>query len=158
MKFFYIMAHQFVTIFLSPNTVTTLHFDHPISYCDRGVSKKALWSEYRRKKSAISFVPKIEGINTNMTCFMRNNEVFVFNLRWSNKVIHKNLVIKKAGTVRGGQVILKTKEFTLYDAGKNYYIESNKKKKLIVNEIIINKTGVISKWSPLIINGKEYHL
>lgn len=158
MKFFYILANQFVSIFLSANTVTTLHFNSEINYCDRGVSTEQLEVKYRRRKTSISLVPKVAAIDSNMTCYMKNSKIYVFNLKWSETRQHKNIVINDATQVKGGHKILETKSFKLFDAGKNYYLENKTNQKLMVNEILIDKLGIISKWSPLIINNQEYRL
>ena len=158
MKFFYVLANQFVSIFLSTNTITTLHFDSTIAYCDHGMSKEQLGMEHRRKRTSLSLVPKVNNIDSNMTCYMKNGEVYVFNLKWSDKRIHKNISIGKALRVKGGHKVLETKDFKLFDAGKNYYLENKTKKKLLVNESLIDKIGVASKWSPININGKDYQL
>lgn len=139
-------------------TVTTVHFDEPINYCDRGIPDSDLMVEYRRDKTSISLVPKASKIDSNMTCYMKNGDIFVFNLKWSEKRIHKNLVVKKGDLVNGGTKILENETFRLFDAGKNYYIENKTNKKLEVNENLIDKSGVISKWSPITINSKDYHL
>jgi len=158
MRFFYILANQFVSILLSANTVTTLHFDTEISYCDIGVSKQHLEIQYRRKRTSVSLIPKMEKIDSNMTCYMKNQKIYVFNLKWSSKRLHKNLVIKDAQSVKGGSKILETNTFKLFDAGKNYYLENKTRRKLLVNESFIDRTGIISKWSPIVVDGKEYHL
>ena len=158
MKFFYILANQFVSILLSANTVTTLHFDTEIAYCDRGVSKESLGVEYRRKRTTMALIPKTENIDSNMTCYMENGKIYVFNLKWSKKRLHKNLVVKDAHSTKGGSLILETKQFKLFDAGKNYYLENKTTAKLLVNEMIIDRTGIVSKWSPVIVNGEGFHL
>jgi hypothetical protein len=158
MKFFYVLANQFVSILLSSNTITTLHFNTEISYCDRGISSEHLGAQYRRQKTSISLVPKVENIDSNMTCYMKNGKIYVFNLKWSKKREHKNLVIKDAKSMKGGVKILETPSFSLFDAGENYYLENKTNSKLIVNESLLEKTGIVSKWSPVVINGKEYRL
>jgi len=158
MKFFYILANQFVTILLSANTVTSIHFNEAIQNCDYGANEKALAHVYRRRRTSLSLIPKVENINTNMTCYMESGKIRVFNIKWSQKNAHKNIAIFEAESKKGGVMVLETATFKLFDAGKNYYIESKKKGKINVNETVIEKAGVVSKWLPITVDGKEYSL
>lgn len=159
MKFFYILANQFVTILLSANTVTTLTFNNnEIVNCDYGVSKEVLDFKYRRKRTSISFIPKSDGINTNATCYMKNGRIYVFNIKFSKDRTHKNIVVYDAEAKKGGVKVFENEQVRIFDAGKNFYIENKTSKKISVNESLIDKTGISSKWSPIYVNGKEIHL
>lgn len=158
MKFFYILANQFLTILLSANTLTTLHFNEKIKYCDVGVSKDSLAIKYRRSKTSVSLAPFTK-IDSNMTCFMDSGKIYVFNLSWSKDRYHKNIVINdvvaKSG---GGKLILENAKFKLFDNGRSYFIENKLKKAISVNELPVKNSAVISKWSPIVVNGVEYRL
>lgn len=157
MKFFYIIASQFSTVLLQLYTATVLHFSEPISYCDLGVGKKILEEAYRRNRTTISLVPQVKKIKTNMTCYMKSGKIYVFNLNTTKKKPHKNIFINDATSTRGGTLLIKTKEFKVFDSGKNLFIENLGTKPLDVNEEIIRTSGLVSKWFPIIINGKEYY-
>jgi hypothetical protein len=147
-----------VTVLLGVNVVTTLTFDQKIKNCDVGAGKEQLELVYRRERTSISLVPQVKDLKTNMTCFMENGKIFVFNLKMSNTP-HKNIVVKEStNVVKGGTLILETSDFKLFDAGKNFYIENKKKEKILVNEVSINRWGYVSKWIPIVIDGKEYYL
>lgn len=158
MKFFYLVASQFVTVFLSPNTVTNLHFNKEISYCDIGVDKNTVELVYRRNSMSVSIVPKSDHIKTNMTCYSKDWRIYVFNIKTSKEVIHKDLVLNDATLERGGKKIYSNSKITIYDSGKNYFIENNSKSSIRVNESIVEKSAAISKWSPVIVDDMEIHL
>lgn len=158
MKFFYVLANQFVTVLLSANTVTNLHFQKEISYCDIGVSKQVAEIVYRRNNMTVAIIPKSEQIKSNMTCYTKDWKIYVFNISWSEKNGHKDIVINDAGSSRGGQKIFENETVKIFDSGKNYYIENKTDDNIIVNESVIKKAGVISKWSPIILNNKEIEI
>lgn len=158
MKFFYILMNQFVSIYLSANTVTTLHFDSPINFCDKGPNDSVLEIKFRRKRTSISLIPRMDNIDSNMTCYMKDSKIYVFNLKWSDKKIHKNIVVKQATKNRGGTLVLETDSFKLYDAGRNFIIRNKTATKILVNERLVDREGFVSKWSPVVVNGKEYDL
>lgn len=160
MNFFYILANQFVTIFLAANTLTTLTFDSEINNCDYGVSTTALSFKLRRARTTISLIPKSDGIDTNMTCYLKNGKMYVFNLKWTKdrSKAHKNIAIFEADSKRGGKKVYEDATVRIFDAGKNYYVENKLNQDIEVNETVIKKSGISSKWSPLFINKKEVNL
>ncbi len=157
MNFFYVLANQFVTVFLSINTLTTLTFVSEINNCDYGVSKTILDSKIRRSRTSISFIPKSDAIDTNMTCYLANGKMYVFNLKWTDDraKAHKNIAIFDAEKKKSGRKVYEDKELKIYDAGKNYFIESKISEKNNVNEYPFGKVGVSSKWRPVFFNNRE---
>lgn len=157
MKFYYVLANQLVTLLLSGNTLTTLHFNEEISYCDTGAGKTSLLLKYRRQKTSVALAP-FSKIDSNMSCFMKSGKIYVFNLKWSNDKFHKNIVVDDAVPLSGGKLILETLKFRLYESEKSYYIENKTKKKIHVNEYPVVTSAIISKWLPIVVDGKEYRL
>jgi hypothetical protein len=55
---------------------------------------------------------------------------------------------------RGGKLVFSNKEVEIFDAGNNFFIKNLTSSKLLINEVVIEKEGITSKWIPIDINGK----
>jgi hypothetical protein len=153
----YMLPAQYITIFWSMFGLTSIHFNEKVQ-CTfaHGINSnggKAIQVKYEREGKTLSIAPKLK-FDTNFNCYTESDRMYFFNIVYNEKKVTKNVPIFEASMFRGGKLVFSNKEVEIFDAGNNFFIKNLTSSKLLINEVVIEKEGITSKWIPIDINGK----
>lgn len=153
----YMLNAQYITILWSVIGLTSIHFDEKIK-CSfaHGLDShgnKLIQVKYERGGKTISLNPLV-AFDTNFNCYGESEKMYFFNLKHEKNLYSKNIRIKTATEFRGGKKVYSKDGIVVFDSGNNYFVKNETGKILEVNDVPIEREGIVSKWQPIDINGK----
>lgn len=157
MKIFYTLITEFLVLYLSQGQTTVVTFDSRIEKCQSAMPKSVYEKSYSRDRRSVTFYLKERLKNkSTIVCFLEDGSFKHFDVREKNSDLHRSIFVKNAKNVEGGELIFSRNGISIYDAGENYFVTT--KESATVNGKRISERGIVSKWSPMDINGKEIEL
>jgi hypothetical protein len=153
----YVLQAQYITIFWSMFGLTSIHFKEKVQ-CTFAHGKttsgdKMIQIKYEREGKTVSIAPR-QKFDTNFNCYSEDDRMYFFNVKYNESKFSKNVPIRLASQYRGGKLVYTSKKVKIFDAGNNYFIKNLTPKKISINEFVIDREGITSKWLPIDIDGK----
>jgi len=147
---YFIFSEQIFTVFLSLAHLTVITFEAKITDYVGGQNGDFKVYELNKGKSLVFEAKKL--VSRNFITFTRKSK-FHYNLRFSEGISDKDIVVKSAVKCSYFNKLKETSEFQLFSCPKSLYLVNKSKNPLKVNEMTVVNRKYLSKGPPIYING-----